>query len=243
MVLFAHAVNNINDLKAKLKTTVDDGLELDFQLCGNHLINTHHFYFSFPLIKSNWLCNRSYLSLKPYQTKGLCYDLKTILELVKEEKLIIIDLKNWVFKIPGMIFGNGSAYLYNQNQFAHVFWDYLKDFKDQNNILIQSYDHDLIIKIIKVAKERNITNNFKYGLIIRTNFQIKSAINYTKKYNINFLAIRYLALKKIGGSNKLLQIIKKPIKIYGWFDIDDFYLSKEIRENLINKMVCDGYIK
>ena len=103
--------------------------------------------------------------------------------------------------------------------------------------MIQSYDHKLIIEIIKELNRQKINHNFQFGLIIRTNFQVKSAINYLKDYHISFLAIRY---KKLKVMKKLLN---KEVLIYGWFDLDDFLIFNKKRLRLIKKINCDGYIK
>ena len=47
MKTFKHGANNIY----KLDSYNYDGLEIDFQLCDNNFINTHHFYFGSPFFK------------------------------------------------------------------------------------------------------------------------------------------------------------------------------------------------
>lgn len=49
MKVFKHGANNIKELN----NNYYDGFEIDFQLCDNHFINSHHFSFGNPIIKNN----------------------------------------------------------------------------------------------------------------------------------------------------------------------------------------------
>lgn len=242
MKIFYHAANSLEQIKECNSSKEFDGLEIDFQLCDNHLVNTHNFFKGLPS-KKNWLFKKSYQDLLIDQKAGKYLDMTTVISTINKDKTVIIDMKNWFIKIMGWFYNNRSEYLHDKKMLANLFWDYMTKFKNQDNILVQSYDHDLVLNIMRIAKARKINNHFKYGLIIRTKSQLQNAINYTKNNDIDFLAIRYLALKKFGGCNKLLKIVSKPVKIYCWFDMDDFYLSMPKRDTLIKKINCDGYIK
>lgn len=235
MKTFMHAANNIS----KLNNYKYDGFEIDFQLCDNQFINSHHFYFGSPFVKNNWINKLKQKDFINYQKNGECLDIDIILSNIKSNKIVIIDLKNWILKIPGILFNKGNSYLYNQKLYANLFCEKIKKYKNYENIMIQSYDHKLIIEIIKELNKQKIKHKFKFGLIIRTNFQINSAENYINKYPISFLAIRYKALKKMEDVLKEYN----NIKIYGWFDIDDFLISENKKIKLIKQANCYGYIK
>jgi hypothetical protein len=232
MKIFKHGANNIY----KLDSYNYDGLEIDFQLWDNNFINTHHFYFGSPFLKKNWVNKLKLSDLNKYQIDGECFKIDDVLKQANNGA-IIIDLKNWILKIPGIIFNNSNPYLYNQKYFAKIFCNTIIKYTKQKNIMIQSYDHKLIVEIIKELNRQKINHNFQFGLIIRTDFQVKGAIKYLKDYPISFLAIRY---KKIKVIKKLLN---KEILIYGWFDLDDFLISNKKRLRLIKTANCDGYIK
>ena len=235
MKTFIHAANNIN----LLNNSDCDGFEIDFQLCDNHLINSHHFYFGNPFLKNNWISKSKIKDFINLQKKGECLDIDTVLNKIKANQIVIIDLKYWILKIPVILFNNSNPYLYNQKLYANFFCNKIKKYKNNKNIMIQSYDHKLIIEIIKELNKQKIKHQFKFGLIIRTNFQINSAKEYINKYPIDFLAIRYIALKKMKETLKA----NKNIQIYGWFDLDDFLISKSEKIKLMNSSKCDGYIK
>lgn len=72
---------------------------------------------------------------------------------IKNDKTIIIDLKNWILKIPGILFYKGNSYLYDQKYYANIFCNKIEKYQNNKNILIQSYDHKLIIEIIEELKK------------------------------------------------------------------------------------------
>lgn len=231
MKIFKHGANNIYELD----NCNCDGLEVDFQLCDNNLINTHHFYFGSPFLKKNWVNKLKLSYLNKYQIDGECFKIDDVLKQTNNGT-IIIDLKNWLLKIPGIIFKNGNSYLYDQKYYVKIFCNIITN-NNRKNIMIQSYDHKLIIEIINELDKRKINHHFKFGLIIRTNFQVKSAIKYLKDFPISFLTIRYNKIKVIK------KVLNKKVLIYGWFDLDDFLISKNKRLKLMKKANCDGYIK
>ena len=150
MKTFMHAANN----SSKLNNYNYDGFEIDFQLCDDHLINSHHFYFGSPFFKNNWINKLTPKDLINLQKNGECLDIDIILSNIKNDKVITIDLKNWILKIPGILFNKRKSYLYNQKHYTSIFCEKIKKYKSNENIMIQSYDHKLIIEIIKKLDEQ-----------------------------------------------------------------------------------------
>ena len=243
MKTIAHGINGMEQIKENISNEDIDGMEIDFQYCDGHFINTHHFYFGSPLIRSNWLDQRSYDSIKDKRYTGDCYDLEEVISFIGTEKEIVIDLKNWIMAFPGFFINGNYAYLHDRDMLANLFWDIMIKYKDYSNILIQSYDCELIIKLIEIANKRNISHGFDFGILARNTDQGEDALFCCKENSISFLSIRYKALKNLGGSGKICREIQRPINIYGWFDLDDFLMPKSKRLELINKSKCNGYIK
>ncbi|HOP65902.1 MAG TPA: hypothetical protein PLX66_02660 [Bacilli bacterium] len=243
METFIHKANDLETIKKNINDSSINGIEIDFQFCDGNMINTHNFYEGFPLIRCNWVDKRSYEFYQNQQNTGLYWDIDQIIPLIPDDKKILIDLKNWITGLAGTIINHQNPYLGNQRQLAELFWLHMEEFKNQKNILIQSYDHLLIWEIMKLAEKERISYDFDFGLIVRTTFQAADALLYAYQLPLAFLAIRYNQLIKMGGAKKICSDIKRPINIYGWFDIDDFYISKAKRLELIKDAKCDGYIK
>lgn len=244
MEIIAHKINTIEGIKKCLGNPIIDGIEMDFQLCDNQIVNTHHFFKGFPGFhrNHNWLIDRSYESLRKLQETGEYRDLDEVLNLIGTDKKVLMDLKNWLWlKIFSSMYNNGNPYLNDQKKFAAIFLEEMDKYKDQNNILIQSFDYPLIAEIIKLSIKENVRNNFEYGLIVRNKKNEAATIPYIEDLPISFLSIKYSTLKKLGNVS-IDREQKSPLKIYSWFDITDLIPSKSLKYTLSEKSNCTGII-
>ncbi|TDT71479.1 glycerophosphoryl diester phosphodiesterase [Hypnocyclicus thermotrophus] len=167
--------NSISSFK-NLESYLIDGVEFDVQLTkDNKLIIFHDYNLKRLTNSTNYIFNLDYDELKkiPLINKEYIPTLDIVMNLLPKNIIINIELK-----LP--------SFLNKHKLFAKIIIDFLKKIKNKDNIVISSFNHNLLNEIFLLDNTINLSPIFanemdNFNKYIDFNF-VPYSINLSKEY-------------------------------------------------------------